>query len=186
VTNWRFGPSNSALQIRTAVAGPAAKMGHRLTLSMASWQATVTWAGGEPSVLDLAADVSSLEVLTGEGGVTPLSGPEKAIIRTNALKSLEVQRFPEINFQTSDIAKSSDGYRLAGQLTIHGVTKHLEVALHVEDRGDTWQMSANADVRQSDFHVRPYSLMMGTLKVADTVTVSVSATHAKDGTLDPA
>ena len=160
--------------------GAAAKMGHRLTLSITSWHATVTWADSGPSALDLVADVSSLEVLKGEGGITPLSGPEKATIRGNALKSLDAQRFPSIKFHASNISESPDGYRLVGELTIHGTAKRLEVALHVEDHGDTWQMSAEADVRQSDFGVKPYSMMMGALKVADTVTVSLDATHAKD------
>lgn len=180
MNDWRFGPTNSALQIRTAVAGAAAKMGHRLTLSITSWQAAVAWDGGEPSTLDLVADLSSLEVLSGEGGITPLSGPEKATIRGNALKTLEVKRFPMIKCHASDISKTSDGYRLDAELTIHGTTKRLELELRVTELGDTWHLSADADVRQSDFGVKPYSMMMGALKVADTVTVSFDAKHAKD------
>lgn len=180
MTRWQFGPSNSALQIRTAASGAAAKMGHRLTLSITSWQATVTWSGGEPSALDLVADVPSLQVLHGEGGVTPLSGPEKGTIRNNALKSLAAQRFPVIEFHCHDVSKSAAGYRLAGELTIHGTTNPVEVALHVEDRGATWHMSADTEVRQTDFRVKPYSMMMGALKVADVVTVSFDSTYPKD------
>ena len=34
---------------------------------------------------ELTVDVDSLNVVRGEGGVTPLSGPEKMVVRRNAL-----------------------------------------------------------------------------------------------------
>ncbi|MUL75627.1 hypothetical protein [Mycolicibacterium sp. CBMA 226] len=86
MTAWRFGPSDSESQIRTTATGAAAKLGHRLTISVTSWHATVTWTGDEPSALDLVADASSLEVLRGESGATPLSGPEKVMIGDGVLR----------------------------------------------------------------------------------------------------
>ena len=47
------------------------------------------------------------------------------------------------------------------------------------DLGDTWRMTCDSVVRQSDFGVKPYSLMMGSLRVADDVTVSFTANLAK-------
>jgi carbonic anhydrase/acetyltransferase-like protein (isoleucine patch superfamily) len=41
-------------------------------------------------------------------------------------------------------------------------------------------MSAESKVCQSDYGVKPYSLLMGSLRVADEVTVSFTAVHAKD------
>lgn len=54
------------------------------------------------------------------------------------------------------------------------------IDLHTEDLGDSWRMSSRAAVRQSDFGVKPYSLLMGSLKVANEVTVSFTATQAKE------
>jgi polyisoprenoid-binding protein YceI len=120
MTDWRFGPSDSQLQILTTATGAAAKLGHRLTLSVTSWHATVTWASDEPSALEPVADAASTEVLRGEGGATPLSGPERAMIHANAIKSLGVQKFPTITFQADNIAKTTDGYRPASNVTIRG------------------------------------------------------------------
>ena len=36
-------------------------------------------------------------------------------------------------------------------------------------------MSCEADVRQTEFGVKPYSMLMGAMKVVDTVTVVFSA-----------
>lgn len=176
---WTLDASDGELLVHTGVTGRAARMGHRLTIAMRQWQATVTWAGGEPAAAELTVDVDSLEVLHGEGGVTPLSGAEKSLVRSNALRSLDAARFPEINFAAEHVEKSAGGYRLTGSLRIHGKTRNQVIDLVTTDLGDSWQMSAQAAVRQSDFGVKQYSLLMGSLKVADEVTVSFAAQHAK-------
>jgi polyisoprenoid-binding protein YceI len=50
----------------------------------------------------------------------------------------------------------------------------------VEDRGDFWRLSGTARVRQSEFGVKPYSLLMGSVKVVDEVTVWLPVSRAKD------
>lgn len=178
---WQLDHSDGQLSVRTGVTGRAARMGHRLTIAMNSWHATVAWSDGEPSEVHMTVDVDSLEVLGGEGGVTPLSGPEKLLARSNALKVLDVKRFPQIVFDTTAIERTDTAYRLAGTVQIHGTARDIAVDLSVEDSGDVWRMSADVDVRQTDFGLKPYSMLMGAMKVADAVTVSFSAQRAKSG-----
>ena len=177
-SSWSLTAADGELHILTGVAGRAAKMGHRLTIGMKSWQAAVGWAGGKPTTAELTVDVDSLEVLGGEGGLTPLGGPEKGIARSNALKSLDAKKFPQIRFAADQVAKTADGYRLTGTLEIHGTPRPQTVEVRVADSGDALALSARVQVTQSDFGVKPYSLMMGALKVADEVTIDFSATHA--------
>jgi polyisoprenoid-binding protein YceI len=176
---WTLDESDGRLLIHTGVTGRAAKMGHRLTIAMTSWRATVWWAGSEPAAVDLTVEVDSLEVLRGDGGLKPLSGPEKALARSNALKSLDSDRFPQICFRTDDIEKTDDGYRLAGTPEIHGKTRQHVIDLRIEDLDDTWRLSCETDVRQSDFGVKPYSLLMGSIAVVDDVRVWFTASRAK-------
>ncbi|MEO3761655.1 YceI family protein [Mycobacterium sp. B14F4] len=178
---WHLDQSDGRLTIHTGVAGRAAKMGHRLTIAMNTWHATVDWSDSEPAQLHLSVDVDSLEVLGGEGGVTPLSGPEKVLARSNALKVLDVKRFPQITFDTTMIERTETGYRLTGTVQIHGTAGDSVVDLNVEDSGDVWRMSADVAIRQTDFGVKPYSMLMGAMKVADAVTVSLTAERAKTG-----
>jgi polyisoprenoid-binding protein YceI len=117
----------------------------------------------------------------GEGGVTPLSGPEKALVRANALKVLDAKRFPQIRFDADDIEETRDGYRLTGTLEIHGRSNRHVVDVRVQDVGDSWQLSSDADVRQTEFGIKPYSMLMGAMKVADDVTVSIRAVQDKSG-----
>jgi polyisoprenoid-binding protein YceI len=177
---WTLNPDDGELLVHTTVAGRAAKMGHRLTIAMKRWQATVQWSGGEPVSAQLTVDVDSLEVLRGDGGLTPLSGPEKILVRSNALRQLGAGRFPQICFDADAIEQSQDGYRLAGTLQIRGNTRDQVIDLRTEDLGDAWRLSTQAIVRQSEFGVKPYSLVMGSLKVADDVTVSFTGQRAKD------
>jgi polyisoprenoid-binding protein YceI len=179
-TVWSLDASDGELVVRTGVTGRAAKMGHRLTIAMNSWQATVRWAGGEPVEAELAVAVTSLEVLRGEGGLKPLSGAEKTLARSNALKSLDADRFPQIRFQANDIAKTGDGYRLSGTLEIHGMARQRAIDLRVDDVGNSWRLCCEADVRQSEFGVKPYSMLMGSMKVVDNVIVSLTAVRVKD------
>jgi polyisoprenoid-binding protein YceI len=52
---------------------------------------------------------------------------------------LDVQKYPELTFRSRRIEKAGDGYRVVGDLTLHGVTR--EVALEAEFSGtgkDPW------------------------------------------------
>jgi polyisoprenoid-binding protein YceI len=180
VTVWNLDPSDGELLIRTGVAGRAARMGHRLTIAMTRWHATVSWSGDEPATAQLVVETDSFEVLRGDGGVKGLSGPEKAVVTSNALKSLNAVRFPEIRFTADVVAKTDSGYRLSGALQILGKSRPHEINLRTEDLGDSWRMSAESRVRQSDYGIKPYSVLMGSVQVADEVTVAFSAVRAKD------
>ena len=176
---WSLDGSDGDLLIRTGVAGPAAAMGHRLTLAMRRWRATTRWDADEPVSAELSVEVGSLEVVRGEGGVTPLSGPEKFLVRSNALRSLDAKRHPRITFAASAIDKTDEGYRLTGMLTIHATSREQVVDVRTDDQGTNWWLFSETAVRQSAFGIKPYSQLLGALKVVDDVVVSFTAKRAK-------
>jgi polyisoprenoid-binding protein YceI len=177
---WALDASDGELRLHNGVTGRAARMGHRLTIAMTRWQATVNWSGGDPVAAELVVDSGSFAVLRGEGGVKGLSGPEKAVVRSNALKSLNAGRFPEIRFSTDAIDQTDGGYRLSGTLQIRKKSREHVIDLRTEDLGDSWRMSAESTVRQSDYGIKPFSLLMGSVQVVDEVAVFFTAVHRKD------
>lgn len=177
---WTVDSSTGTLQVLTGVDGVAARLGHRLTIVMATWRAEVSWGENTPAAVSVSVDVNSLAVDHGEGGVTPLTVPERVIARANALKSLSSNRFPIITYDAKTVEETDTGCRLTGELEIHGRRRDHVVDVVVTDQGDTWDLSGSSQVRQSDFGIKPYSLMMGSLRVADVVTVTVAASLAKD------
>lgn len=155
-------------------------MGHRLTIAMKRWQAAVHWDDAEPVAVELGIEVDSFEVVRGEGGVKALSGPERALVKSNALKSLGANRYPQIRFEADRIERTEDGYRLNGTLRIRGRSRPHVIELRTEDLGDSWRMSTESVVRQSDYGVKPYSMLLGSMQVSDEVTVTFSAVHLKE------
>jgi polyisoprenoid-binding protein YceI len=177
---WTLAASDGELLVHTGVAGRAARMGHRLTIAVTRWRATVNWDGEEPVAAELIAQVGSIEVLRGEGGIKGLSSPEKAVVKSNALKSLSASRFPEIRFTADTIVPTDEGYRLGGTLQLRDKSRDHVIELRTEDLGDSWRLSAESTVRQTDYGIKPYSILMGSVRIADEVTVSFNAVRVKD------
>ncbi|MGV9800917.1 YceI family protein [Mycobacterium sp. NPDC003449] len=174
MTRWTLGTESGDLLLHTGVAGSAARMGHRLTIACASWRAVVNWDGAQPSAVEVTVDLESLQVLSGEGGLTPLSGAEKTLARSNAVKTLRANKFPQARFRCDEIGRDGEGYRLTGTLELAGRTGAQTVLVAADGPG---RIAGEARVRHSDFGIRPYSMMMGAMKVADEVRVSLSVTR---------
>jgi len=173
VTQWTLGPDSGELLLRTGVTGSASRMGHRLTIAMRAWHATVEWDGEVPSGIEMTVDLDSLDVLRGEGGMTPLSGAEKILIRSNALKTLRAKKVPQAQFRSTSIERSGSAVRIVGLLDLAGRTAEQTVEVEVSDES----LLGTAVVRHSDFGIKPYSMLMGAMKVADEVGVSLAVTR---------
>ena len=172
MTQWNLGPDSGELLLHTGVTGSASRMGHRLTIAMRLWHATVEWDGDEPAAVEVTVDLDSLDVLRGEGGMTPLSGAEKLLIRSNALKTLRAKKFPQARFRSTSIERSGSLVRIAGVLELAGNSGDQTVEVEVSDDS----VLGTASVRHGDFGIKQYSMLMGAMKVADEVRVTLSAT----------
>ena len=165
----KLGPEQGTVTVRTGVAGSAARMGHRLVLRVTEWSAQVQVEGDQPTSLVFRASLNSLKVESGSGGVTPLTIVDKQVIQRNASKSLDVGEYPEAVFECHHIVMTEGTIDLAGDLTIHGVTEALDTTLTIVDG----RAVGSVPVVQSDFGIKPYSAMLGQLKVSDEVTVEL-------------
>lgn len=184
--SWTFDASGGGqLTIKTDVTGKASKLGHRLTIEMKSWTAAVDWSEDTPTSVTFAAEVDSLDVVGGEGGVTPLIGPEKILAKSNALKAFDSKQYPQIRFRSGDIAAIENGFSLRGTMEIHGVTREMAVIVTVAEDGMKWHCASESTVRQSDYGIKPYSQMLGAMKVVDEVTVYFEAEHTKPSVTPP-
>lgn len=179
--DWTLDETDGQLLVHTDVAGPAAAFGHRLVIAVESWRARVRWRAAEPVAVTLHADVDSLQVRRGEGGLSTMTGPEKTLVRFNALRTLGARNHPRIEYTTTAVDRRRGGYRLTGTLEVAGTARGQALELRTEDFGEFWAMSARAELRHTDFGLRPYSMLLGALRVSDAVTVSFSATRAKTG-----
>lgn len=174
-----LGPQHGTLTLHTGVEGKAAKMGHNVTIEVTDWSAEVGFDGDTPSAARLRAGLASFQVVKGEGGVKPVSDKDKQSIRDNALSTLKAAQHPDVTFSSTIIRTTPGGYALDGDLSIAGTTRPATVEVAVTDAGDRWTVSGGAPVVQSEYGVKPYSAMMGGLKVRDRVDVRIETSVPK-------
>jgi YceI-like domain len=167
-----LGPQDGTLSVRTGKTGAAAKAGHNLLIEVGAWRATIE-AGDDPerTRIQLSADARSLRVIEGTGGMQRLGDEDKEGIAQTIDE--EVLKGIEIQFRSSAVGASTDGSRLSvdGELELGGKTRPIAFELGVADG----RLTGSATFRQSEWGMKPYSALFGTLKVADEVTVEIDA-----------
>ena len=100
-----------------------------------------------------------------------LSDRNKREIEGNIVgEVLHARRHPEIVFRSTEIEGEGDERRIAGTLALHGHERPLRVV--ARRAGGRW--TAELELYQPDFGIKPYSAMLGTLKIKPTVRVRVS------------
>lgn len=163
----RLGPHNGTLSVHTARGGAAAKVGHDLTIEVTSWQATFELSSElSASTVELTADSTSLRVRKGTGGVQALGARDiKSIQKTIDDKVL---RRCDIAFRSSSVEGEPGSLRVSGDLTLAGRTAPASFEVAITNDG---AVSAKATVKQTDWSIKPYSGLLGALKVKDEVEV---------------
>lgn len=168
--SYTLGPRNATLHVKTGKTGAASKAGHNLLIEVTDWEATLT-LGADPSAASvvLRADGSSLFVREGDGGMTSLGDDDMASIKESI--DGEVLKGGQIAFRSTAITGGADVLNVAGDLELNGKTKPVSFAMTLSDGA----LNGTATIVQSDFGMKPYSVLFGTLKVADEVQILVHA-----------
>ncbi len=121
------------------------------------------------SAVDVRIDAASIDTQVGDRD-THLKSPD----------FLDVARFPEITFRSKRIEKDGEGYRVVGDLSIHGVTR--EVSLEAEFAGtgkDPWGnrragFSAKASIDRREFGLQwNAALETGGVLVGEKVEIAI-------------
>jgi hypothetical protein len=99
-----------------------------------------------------------------------LSAKDRQEVQTRMLGPdvLDVDRFPRISFHSVTIERrSAASWLVRGELELHGTIR----AIIVNASPESGRYKGSATVRQSDFGIVPISIMGGTVKVRDEVTI---------------
>jgi hypothetical protein len=161
-----LGPADAKLLVHTRKAGAAAVAGHNLLIEVGAWTATLT-LGDEPA-LELTADPRSFKVIEGTGGIQTLGEDDKANI-TQTIDA-EVLKGGPIEFRSTRIEQSNGRLRVEGELNLLGTRRPLTFEVTI---GDDGRLAGEATFKQSDWGIKPYSALFGTLKVADELKVAI-------------
>src|ERR1700719_4541511 len=99
-------------------------------------------------------------------------------------KVLDVARFPEIAFTSSEISaskKTPQGWELtiSGKLKLHGVEKKVSFPLHVQTKGAQLRGEGEISILQTDYGITPVKVGGGTVKVKDKLKITFTIVAAK-------
>ncbi|MGQ0625290.1 MAG: YceI family protein [Sporichthyaceae bacterium] len=169
---YHLGPDLGHLYLRTTREGMAARVGHDLQLEITRWSGTLIVDSDVPdrSALEVEADLTSITVLAGTGGVMDLTEKDKTEIAKNARKALGVDAFPTASFRATAMPSSTEHGRIEGILTLHDSSGPLHLDFD-QGEGPVWR--ARGQVTQTEFGIKPFKGMLGALRVADIVTVDI-------------
>ncbi len=172
-TTHQLGPENATLQVKTYREGMAQKAGHDLVLDVTGWRCKVT--SGEdatPLTIELSADPRSLRVRDGHGGAKPLSDKDRGDIAKNIDK--KVLGADAIDFRSTGVERPGGDGRLhiSGDLRIAGTARPLSFDLTMAADG---RVEGTIPLKQSEWSIKPYTALMGALKVRDDVEIVLDA-----------
>lgn len=161
----RFDASSAECLVFAFREGLLAAVGHDVALRVTRLFVEV----GAGDAIAAEFDAASLRV---EGA---LSAHDKRQIERNAAEDvLGARRFPTIAFRSTTVTREGGEARIAGELTLHGTTR--PVSFVARDDGERWRAEVRLDQRA--FGIRPFSAMLGTLKVKPEVLVRVAVPRA--------
>ena len=127
--------------------------------------AAVAVAAGEKAVQAVAVTVPAERLDCGNG-----------TMNEHMRKALKAKAHPTIAFRVAsyDLAKASEGVtvKMTGELALGGVTRPVTVtAAATEEASGSLRVVGKHAVKMTEFGLKPPSLMMGTMKVGELVTV---------------
>jgi hypothetical protein len=167
--HYLLGPQCATLQVRTAREGAYARAGHDLVIEVVRWEATLDVAGDDIK-LTLTAESNSLEPRWGLNGLNSLTDQNRADIRKSIAGKI-LKDMP-ISFRSTRVHRAGAGLTVRGDLTIGSATREMVFELRPGAGG---RLDATAKLMQSNWGIKPFSAMLGTLKVRDTLEIVCKA-----------
>ena len=166
--NYRLGPDNGRLVLKTGRQGIAAMAGHDLTIEVTRWSAQVDVPDDDITSATVKADIDlgSLEVREGSGGAKPLTDRDRGEIKKQMTKILGTGT---ASFASSRVIRvGSSGGAVEGTLTLNGQSEPVRVQVSEPGPG---RYRGSATVVQTSLGLKPYVGFFGALKLKDEVGV---------------
>jgi hypothetical protein len=150
--------------------GLLSKVAHDLKIRVTEF--SLAWDG---TTLTARFDPRSLRVvdamLKGRENPAALSDSDKKKIEKSIVADvLHARKHRSIEFESSEVVSEGKGYRIKGELTLHGVTR--PISAKVNPSAGRW--STRLSINQPDYGIEPFSAMLGTLKVKPKLHVRLS------------
>jgi polyisoprenoid-binding protein YceI len=166
-----FDATNTECLIFTYKDGLLSAIAHDLKLKVSQLQLQIN----EGHQIEAKFTANSLRVVSAMQAGTESPGAlsdsdKKKIEHTIIDEVLHSARFSEIKFVSTSVKATGESYQIEGQLSLHGQTRG--VAFITKREGERY--TAELKLHQPDFGIKPYSAMLGTLKIKPDITLQIS------------
>ena len=170
--NYVIDPAKSTFKARAFAGGLLWFKGHdhHLVARDFSGDVEVTPGSITPASLRMVVKAASLEE-TGEA----FTEPQKQIINKELKEIvLHPDQYPDITFRSTGVRAKpakSGGYEVEidGDLTLHGVTRRIEIPTQVTLQGDDLHAVGEFSIDRGDYNVKATSAVHGMVRVRDRV-----------------
>ena len=161
------------LHVYTFKEGLLSKLAHDLLIDVTGFKVNleVPEAGFASGSLELEIQANSLKVicaLKDEEKTDALKEKDIADIeRDMGVKVLHPDKYPTATFHSKSIQGKNGGYKISGDLSLHGVTKSIDFDIDTSG-GNIMGMIT---LLQKDYGIKPFKAMMGTLKIKNEINI---------------
>lgn len=178
---WTIDTSQSRLIVHVQPGGLLSPTLHPHHFQPETWSGEVTWDPARPRTARVDVRVAADSLRDHQ---EKLSAKDAAKVEGQARGPaiLDAAQFPQIIFEGRelDVAKAPVGGKgefrgtLNGNLTLHGKTLPLGLAIQGLVSPERFEASAAATFNQSDFGIKPYKTALGTISVKDQITLEIT------------
>ncbi|MCI0447403.1 YceI family protein [bacterium] len=170
----KINPTRSRFTAKAFASGLLSSFGYDPSFSIRNVTGELQFVPDNPESANLKLNIraDSIEV-TGD-----MSNKDRnEIEKTMREDVLEIDRFPDITFQSKSVAGDKifeNQYRvkIQGDLTLHGVTRPETIEAQVTVNGDQIRAYGDFTLRQTDYNIKLVSVAGGTLKLKDELKFS--------------
>lgn len=162
-----FDASTAECLVFTFKDGLLSRVGHDLKLRCDRFSVTL-----EEGRVEATFDTSEWTCVTalkkGRENPSALSAKDKQQIVDNLRSSVLLpSKHPEIRFVSTDVSRKGNALDVRGELTLSGTTRPISAT--ARKIGSNWV--AEVELDQTDYGIKPFTALMGTLKVKPRVKV---------------
>jgi len=187
---YRLDPAAGQLMVQVSkVHGTvAAGFAHDHIVVARGWTGSVTWSATDASacVVDIRVPVDQLEVdapaMRAQVGLEgDLGDGTRQDVRQHMLEEdqLDGAHHPEISFHASSCSGTEGPVTVTGTLEIHGVARSVSAPMTVAPGPDGFRAQGSLQLRTSDFGITPFTALLGTVRVADELTLTVDVVGSR-------
>jgi polyisoprenoid-binding protein YceI len=174
-TRYPLDPSKSLFTVQAFAAGMLSMFAHSPLFTVRDFTGVISFDGDA---------IQSLRVEVGvNAGTLELKGNYNAVERTEIegrmrQEVLETASFPQVTLQAGAVSaeRLSPGHhrlRIDGSLSLHGVTRPLQVNADLRVYEDGIRLTGEFPLRLSDFRIKPVTALGGAIKLKDELKLAL-------------